>query len=80
MTAISFRSESGDDYLELLVNIEGKIELKKAIKDLSEDYGDEWSFFTIIKVKSYSLDENLVESEINKSINKAKDLYYEKEM
>ena len=52
-TAISYKSESGDDYLKLYDNDETP---KKIIAAEKRYFGDEWEYLEIIDIVSTDLD------------------------
>lgn len=60
MTAISFKSESSDDYLEISENEPLDVFLNR----LKEKYEEEWYFLNIVLIKSTDFDEKEIHNKI----------------
>lgn len=62
MTAISFKSHSGDDYLEISENEP----LDDFLLRIKESYGDEWNYLDLVLVKSTNFKVSEIERKLKK--------------
>tara|TARA_R110000851_G_scaffold278716_1_gene431811 strand:+ start:1299 stop:1508 length:210 start_codon:yes stop_codon:yes gene_type:complete len=64
-TAISYASESGDHYLSLYGDIDN---IESIVKAEKREYGDEFSYFYIKRIKSFYIDEKKLEKALDYAI------------
>lgn len=61
MTAISFKSHSGDDYLEISENESLSVFLNR----LKEEFDDEWYYLDVVLIKSTDFKEDVIYDMLN---------------